>query len=56
VADRDLGLADFLNAWIELKRKDGTISGLFDHWILGRATEASAPRWSVVRDVLHWVN
>lgn len=56
VADRDLRLVDFLNAWIELKRKDGTISGLFDHWILGRATEASAPRWSVVRDVLHWVN
>ena len=55
VADRDLRLADFVNAWVELKRKDGTISGLFDHWILGRATETSAPRWSVVRDVLHWV-
>ena len=56
VADRDLRLADFLNAWIELKRKDGTIAGLFDHWILGRAAESSSPRWSVVRDVLHWVN
>lgn len=55
VAGRDLRLAEFVTAWVELKRKDGTIGGLFDRWILGRASEASAPRWSVIRDVLHWV-
>ena len=56
VADRDVRLAEFVTAWIELKRKDGTLASLFDRWILGRATEAAAPRWSVVRDVLHWVD
>jgi ABC-type amino acid transport substrate-binding protein len=55
IANRDARLADFINTWIELKKKDGTITGLYDYWILGRTGDRAAPRWSVVRDVLHWV-
>ena len=46
---------DFLSDWISLKQKDGTIDALFDHWILGEGAQDPKPRWSIVRDVLHWV-
>ena len=40
----------------ELKRRDNTIDGLYDYWILGRDAENQEPRWSIIRDVLHWVD
>jgi Na+/H+-dicarboxylate symporter len=49
-------MIDFIDRWIELKKKDGTIQALFEHWILGRGTLSEAPRWSILRDVLHWVD
>jgi hypothetical protein len=54
VARRDVAMARFLSVWIDLKRKDGTIQALYDHWILGRDAGARRPRWSILRDVLHW--
>ncbi len=49
-------MASMVNTWIELKRKDGTIDELFEHWILRKGQrEPKRPRWSVLRDVLHWV-
>jgi hypothetical protein len=54
VARRDLGMARFLGLWIDIKRKDGTVQALYDHWILGRDARAKKPRWSILRDVLHW--
>jgi Na+/H+-dicarboxylate symporter len=56
VARRDMEFARFLGTWIDLKRKDGTIGKLYDHWILGKAASAPKPHWSVLRDVLHWVD
>jgi Na+/H+-dicarboxylate symporter/ABC-type amino acid transport substrate-binding protein len=56
VADRDLEFARFLGIWIDLQRKNGTIQALYDHWILGRDARPKQPRWSVIRNVLHWVN
>ena len=55
VAARDEALAKLVSTWIELKRKDGTIDALFAHWILGRDASVRQPRWSVIRNVLHWV-
>jgi Na+/H+-dicarboxylate symporter/ABC-type amino acid transport substrate-binding protein len=55
IADRDAALTSVINTWIELKRKDGTIEELFAHWILGRDDAPREPRWSVIRNVLHWV-
>ena len=42
--------------WIELKRKDGTIDTLYDYWVLGHDAAPPRPRWSIIRNVLHWVN
>jgi ABC-type amino acid transport substrate-binding protein len=55
VARRDQEWASFLNTWIELKRRDGTIDALYGHWILGKQATKREPRWSVIRNVLHWV-
>jgi Na+/H+-dicarboxylate symporter/ABC-type amino acid transport substrate-binding protein len=51
----DRELVDFINVWIELKKRDGTVAALYDYWILGKNAEPRQPRWSVIRNVLHWV-
>jgi ABC-type amino acid transport substrate-binding protein len=55
VAGRDQGWVHFINIWIELKRRDGTIEALYGHWILGKQAGKRQPRWSIMRNVLHWV-
>lgn len=45
---------DVINAWLELKKRDGTIEALYDYWILGKNAVPQPPRWSVLRNVLHW--
>ena len=45
----------FINSWIHLKKKDKTTDSLYDYWILGKDAKEKQPRWSVIRDVLHWV-
>ena len=47
-------LTAFLNTWLDLKRKDGTLDELYEYWILGRDPVARVPRWSIIRDVLQW--
>jgi ABC-type amino acid transport substrate-binding protein len=54
VASRDTDLAELMNTWIDLKQNDGTIDALFAYWIQGRTQSLAQPRWSVIRDVLHW--
>jgi Na+/H+-dicarboxylate symporter/ABC-type amino acid transport substrate-binding protein len=51
----DRELADFVDTWIDLKTKDQTIRTLYDYWILGRTGVERAPRWSIIRNVLHLV-
>ncbi len=52
----DAELRDFISNWVDLKRKDGTIDSLYAYWMLGGAGEVKTPRWSIVRDVLGWVD
>jgi hypothetical protein len=56
VARHDIEAARFLSNWIDLKTKDGTIQSLYDHWVLGYDARPPKKRWSVLRNVLHWVN
>jgi ABC-type amino acid transport substrate-binding protein len=49
-------LADYVNALIDLKKRDGTLKKLYNYWVLGQFAEKRQPRWSVIRNVLHWVN
>ncbi|PLW70041.1 hypothetical protein C0039_05870 [Pseudohalioglobus lutimaris] len=52
----DLEMMQFINNWIQLKRLDGTIERLYQYWMLGGAAQPKRPRWSVIRDVLGWVD
>jgi Na+/H+-dicarboxylate symporter/ABC-type amino acid transport substrate-binding protein len=56
MARGDQELGDYVNALIDLKKRDGTLKKLYDYWILGRFAENRRTRWSVIRDVLHWVS
>jgi hypothetical protein len=46
----------YVSQWIMLKQKDSTVDSLFDHWINGAGAADLTPRWSIIRDVLHWVD
>jgi Na+/H+-dicarboxylate symporter len=56
LARHDHAMASFIDSWVELKEKDGTVASLYEYWILGRDTEPVSRRWSVIRNVLHWVD
>jgi len=53
LGDSDFG--DFVDDWLELKKTSGLITTLYDKWILGKSEEQKKPRWSIIRNVLHWV-
>ncbi len=45
------------DAWIDRKNKDRTIERYFDYWVRGRNEYAKKePRWSIIRNVLGWVD
>lgn len=48
-------LTEFVSTWIALQRDSRKLDHLFDHWILGKGAEKKQPRWSVIRNVLGWV-
>lgn len=51
----EFAMQNTINAWIALKRGDGTLQALNDYWIMGKNADHKGPRWSVIRDVLGWV-
>lgn len=56
VARGNPSLAQMLNAWIIEEKARGTVDALYRYWLLGAAAKSTKlPRWSVIRDVLHWV-
>ena len=52
----DTRLDELMDHWVSLRRADGTIQRYYDHWILGESAREEKPRWSVIRDVLGWVD
>jgi Na+/H+-dicarboxylate symporter len=53
VAKGDLGMVEFLDHWILLKRRDLTIDRLFEYWFQGiEPASAKVRRWSILDDVL----
>jgi len=45
----------FVDNWIQSSKALGVMDTAYDRWILGHETVESQPRWSIIRDVLHWV-
>ena len=46
----------FLNSWLDLKIRNGLVDLTYRQWILGEDVAGKRERWSIVRDVLHWVD
>ena len=46
LAGDDPAWGRYVNTWIGLKRRDGFIDRLYDHWILGRS-DTVRPSWSI---------
>jgi ABC-type amino acid transport substrate-binding protein len=43
-----------LNYWIRMERDYGLLDKKYNYWVLGEIPGSVEPRWSVVRNVLHW--
>jgi ABC-type amino acid transport substrate-binding protein len=52
----DARMREFVSNWVDLKRKEGAVESLYAYWMLGGAAQRHAPRWSVIRDVLGWID
>ncbi len=49
-------LLDFIDDWLVLQKTNGNLERLYDTWILGKGVKKKEPRWSILRNVLHWVD
>jgi len=57
VSRDDQEFLNFINTWIRLKKADGTFDSAFEYWEMGGGImEGKEPRWSVIRNVFHWVD
>jgi ABC-type amino acid transport substrate-binding protein len=52
----DYVFLEYLNHWLTLHKTAGETAEQFDYWILGKTPYRKKPRWSIIRNVLHWVN
>ncbi|MEH6454096.1 MAG: hypothetical protein V7782_13770, partial [Psychromonas sp.] len=55
IAKGNISLQTFLNSWLEVQKSSGYIDKLYNYWILGENAKPQKARWSVIKDVLHWV-
>ncbi|NMP15671.1 cation:dicarboxylase symporter family transporter [Thalassotalea sp. Y01] len=56
VALENLPLLTFLNSWLAIQDSSGYVEKLYSYWILGENAVPKKPRWSIIKDVLHWVD
>lgn len=52
----DVIFEKYVNSWLQGASARGVADIARDRWILGRDTTRRAARWSIIRDVLHWVD
>ena len=56
VAKGDTDLLAYLDTWLLNAEADGTVDALYRYWMLGQVKETQPPRWSVIRNVLGWID
>ncbi len=56
VAKGNRELSEYLDGWVLGHQQRGSFQRAYNHWILGEGAKRKTPRWSVVRDILHWVD
>ena len=45
-----------MNEWLLIENGTGGIDELYDYWVEGKTGQVQPPRWSVIRDVLGWID
>ena len=55
VAPDNPGLLRAMNDWLALENATGGVDEIYDYWVEGKTEQVDPPRWSVIRDVLGWV-
>ena len=45
----------FLNNWQTMEKRSGISADEYEYWVRGKDAVPAKPRWSVVRNLLHWV-
>ncbi|MDD1709010.1 MAG: transporter substrate-binding domain-containing protein, partial [Methanoregulaceae archaeon] len=45
----------FINYWLDMEAKYGSLDKKYQYWVLGKDTGNTTQRWSIIRDVLHWI-
>lgn len=55
VAPNNQSLLNYVNNWQNLRQVDGHQQQYYNYWMLGQGATNTPPRWSIIRDVLHWV-
>jgi ABC-type amino acid transport substrate-binding protein len=45
-----------VNAMLDMERAQGSLEKKYDYWVLGKNPFVKTRRWSVIRDILHWVS
>ncbi|MBW2293937.1 MAG: cation:dicarboxylase symporter family transporter, partial [Deltaproteobacteria bacterium] len=56
IAQDNPQLLRFVDNWLKLQKIGGEQQRMYDYWILGRGAKEVGERWSVIRDVLGWVD
>ncbi|WP_223292913.1 MULTISPECIES: cation:dicarboxylate symporter family transporter [Shewanella] len=56
VAQNNQSLLNYVNNWQKLRKVDGHQERIYNYWMLGQGASEVKPRWSIIRDVLHWVD
>jgi Na+/H+-dicarboxylate symporter/ABC-type amino acid transport substrate-binding protein len=48
----------FINLWLKLKKNEGFTQTQYNLWVLGKTknVDHEEPRWSILRNVFHWVD
>jgi ABC-type amino acid transport substrate-binding protein len=52
----DYVFLEYLNHWLKLQKTSGAAKQQFSYWILGQTPVRQTPRWSIIHNVLHWVD
>ncbi len=51
-----VNLDSFLNNWLKIKEESGFKQEMLNYWIIGQVPEKKTPRWSILRDLLHFID
>lgn len=56
VAKGNLEFLHYVDTWLNMAKLSARADREYSLWILGKDPKLVSPRWSVIRDVLHWVD